>query len=233
MSIYRWQVVAAPFLALALCRSGHATANCTYGPHEYKIVSAGMSPDHRFSIRAHGEGEGGYDNFHLYLFAEPAHKKIGPLEEVTDNLDTCADAIKAEWSRDSQHVSVSWRIAHHSDRIALYRIANRRAYPVAVPSVVDEAMKSLHASLKPFVGDNSDIHEFQWLTPTRFEVTEDSSAWVSDPKRYKDLAGSFFDNDGKPDPDSGKVVEEFGGMMTCELAAGDKCRVVSVHPGTL
>ena len=37
-------------------------------------------------------------------------KKIGPLEEIKDNLDTGADAFYAKWSSDSKEVAIRYRI---------------------------------------------------------------------------------------------------------------------------
>ena len=47
--------------------SVRATSNYEYGPDEYVTVSNGISPDGKFAVTAHGGGELGYDNFHLYL----------------------------------------------------------------------------------------------------------------------------------------------------------------------
>jgi hypothetical protein len=78
-----------------------ATSNYEYGPDEYVTVSNGISPDGKFAITAHGGGELGYDNFHLYLTDANTGKKIGPLEEIKETLDTGADAFAAKWSKDS------------------------------------------------------------------------------------------------------------------------------------
>ena len=44
-----------------------ATSNYEYGPDEYVTVANGISPDERYAITAHGGGQLGYDNFHLYF----------------------------------------------------------------------------------------------------------------------------------------------------------------------
>src|SRR5712664_244625 len=79
-----------------------ATSNYEYGPDEYVTVSNGISPDGKFAITAHGRGGLGYDDFQLYLTDAITGKKIGPLEEITETLDTGADAFAARWSKDSQ-----------------------------------------------------------------------------------------------------------------------------------
>ena len=73
-----------------------ATANHEYGPNEYVTVSNSMSPDGKFAITAHGGGELGYDNFHLYLTDVITGKHIGRLEEVKETLDTGANAFAAK-----------------------------------------------------------------------------------------------------------------------------------------
>src|ERR1051326_4798467 len=88
------------FFIIGIC-SAFATSNYEYKKKEYVIISNGTSPDKKFSIKAHGEGGDGYDNFHLYLFNETNKKKTGPLTEIVDNLDTGADAFAAKWSEDS------------------------------------------------------------------------------------------------------------------------------------
>ncbi len=69
----------AVFAAAAL-----ATSNYDYKPGEYVTVSGGKSPDGRYLIAAHGEGELGYDNWHVYLMDAVTGKRIGPLEEIKD-----------------------------------------------------------------------------------------------------------------------------------------------------
>jgi len=63
-----------------------ATSNYQYGPDECVTVSNGISPDGKFAITAHGGGELGYDDFHLYLTNAITGKKIGPLEEIKETL---------------------------------------------------------------------------------------------------------------------------------------------------
>ena len=44
-----------------------ATSNYEYGPDEYVTIAKGFSPDGKYAITAHGEGELGDENFHLFL----------------------------------------------------------------------------------------------------------------------------------------------------------------------
>lgn len=118
----------------ALISSAYATSNHEYRPDEFVVIENGKSPNGQYAIAAHGEGELGYDNFHLYLMDGKTGKKIGPLEEVTETLDTGADAFEAKWSPDSLQVSISYRIDRHASVIIRYRIENRRAYRLSGPS---------------------------------------------------------------------------------------------------
>jgi dipeptidyl aminopeptidase/acylaminoacyl peptidase len=108
--------------------SALATSNYEYQPGEYVTVSGGKSPDGRYLIATHGEGDLGYDNWHVYLMDAQTGRKIGPLEEITDPLDTAADAYAAKWSPDSTKVAVTYRAERHIAVTIVYRIANRRAY---------------------------------------------------------------------------------------------------------
>ena len=111
-------------LLLFAVSSACATSNYEYGPHEYVTVSNGISPDGKLAITAHGGGELGYDNFHLYLTDATSGKKIGPLEEIVDTLDTGADAFAAKWSSDSQQVTIVYRVDHHARPLKQFHIAS-------------------------------------------------------------------------------------------------------------
>jgi hypothetical protein len=116
--------------------SAYATSNYTYKPDEYVVIVDGRSPDGRYTIASHGDGEDGYENFHLYLMDATKGKRIGPLEEIKDTLDTGADAFYAKWSADSSQVSITYRVDRHVAVMVRYRIANRRAYRIDGPKQV-------------------------------------------------------------------------------------------------
>jgi hypothetical protein len=65
----------AAFLAFAAA-SARATDSHDYARDEYAIIDGGLAPNKRISLASHGEGEGGVENFHIWLMAEPAHRKI-------------------------------------------------------------------------------------------------------------------------------------------------------------
>ena len=104
---------------------------------EYVVIEGGLSPDHKYSIAAHGGGELGYDHFHIYLMNAVTGKKIGPLEEIKDALDTGADAFYAKWSANSTEVAIRYRIDRREALEVRYRIGNGRAVLVKDPSKSD------------------------------------------------------------------------------------------------
>lgn len=112
-----------PMLALA-------TSNYEYGADEYVTITKGLSPDGRFAITAHGKGEYGYGNFHLYLTDAVTGRRIGPLEEVDPILDTEAGAFGAIWSKDSSSVTIVWRWSRHDPfKSIAYQISPKGASP--------------------------------------------------------------------------------------------------------
>jgi hypothetical protein len=122
---------------LWIAPEARATSNYTYRAGEYVTVNGGRSPDGKYAVATHGEGDLGYDNFHVYLMDGTAGKKIGPLEEVAkDPLDTGADAYYAKWSADSTEVSITYREDRHKAVKIVYLIKKGRAYRVSGPSEV-------------------------------------------------------------------------------------------------
>ena len=123
-----------PFLLLAATLSlstlARATDNYEYGPNEYVTVAQGLSPDGKYAITTHGEGDLGYDYFHVYLTDARTGQKVGPLEEIKDVLDTGAGAYAARWTPDSSAVTIIWRVSRQAPVFSItYRVQNRRAIP--------------------------------------------------------------------------------------------------------
>lgn len=134
--------------------SALATWNYEYGADEYVTIANGISPDRKIAITAHGKGELGYENFHLYLTDAGTGKKIGPLEEIKEFLDSGAGAFGAQWSRDGQQVTIVWRVDRHEPLKAIsYRIARRRAEKIKGPFDVKDgdALEKLY--IKECSGD--------------------------------------------------------------------------------
>ena len=120
-----------------LMPSANATSNYTYKAGEYVTIVDGRSPNGQYSVAAHGDGVDGYEHFHIYLMDAKTGKKIGPLEEIKNNLDTGADAFYAQWSPDSRQVSITWRIDRREALVVRYRIEAGRAYRVSGPTKAD------------------------------------------------------------------------------------------------
>ena len=108
--------------------SALATSNYEYGRDEYVTVATGISPNGQYAITAHGGGNLGYDNFHLYLTDVRTGKNFGPLSEIIETLDTGANAFSAKWSGNSKNVIIIYRVDRHAPLKAVkYRIVGRRA----------------------------------------------------------------------------------------------------------
>lgn len=114
-----------------------ATSNYEYKADEYVTIANGRSPNGQYAIAAHGQGDLGYDNFHIYLMRGNG-KRIGPLEEIKETLDTGANAFCAKWSDNSQQVTVIYRVSRQEPLKAVtYRIGDGRAYILQGPSEVN------------------------------------------------------------------------------------------------
>ena len=118
--------------------AAQATSNYDYKPDEYVTIVDGRSPDGHYAVAAHGEGDLGYDNFHIYLMDGQTGRRIGPLEEIRDTLDTGADAFYAKWSSDARQVSITYRVDRHVAMMIRYRIEHRRAYLISGPTQVEK-----------------------------------------------------------------------------------------------
>ncbi|MEP6671550.1 MAG: hypothetical protein ABJF10_20475 [Chthoniobacter sp.] len=112
-----------------------ATSTYEYGANEYVTIEKGLSPDRKYAITAHGGSEAREERFHIYLTDAVTGKKIGPLEEIGEFLDTGADAYCAKWSKDSDQVTIIYRIDRHEPlKVYSYHIANRRASLIKGPT---------------------------------------------------------------------------------------------------
>jgi len=139
-------------LLLIVSTTALATFNYEYGSDEYVTISNGISPDRKLAITTHGEGEMGYDNFHLYLFNAATGKKIGPLEEIVEILDTGAGAFSAKWSNDSSEVTIVYRVDRHAPLKSItYRFSKGRAIPTTRQpmDVTDDKLIQLWQNSKP------------------------------------------------------------------------------------
>ena len=218
-------VVAAP-LALAAAPA-RATSEHDYAGGEYAIIRDGLSPDKRLSLAAHGDGEGGHGKFHVWLMAEPAHRRIMRLDDIgsENNLDTAPDAYHAQWSADSRHVAVGFRFDRYQVQLNIYNIENHRAYLVRGPGLFKEVTS------RSIVNDDDvrrSIPEIEWTGPQRFVLRENHLFKTADPGFVRMLGryGKVTDK-----LDDGHMMIEFAAEADCVLLPGNRYRVVDLRVG--
>jgi hypothetical protein len=143
-----------------------ATAEYDYGVDEFVTIQKGMSPDHKYAITAHGGSEDRDEFLRIFLTNAVTGKKIGPLEEIKEHLDTAPEAYAAKWSKDSQEVTIVWRIDRHEPlRVVVYHIADGRAKAIKGPTNANKEETNLWAKLCG--GDHPAPPEKAWGTPIK------------------------------------------------------------------
>jgi hypothetical protein len=219
-------LVAAAPLALAAAPV-RATSEHDYAGDEYAIIRDGLSPDKVMSLAAHGEGEGGHGNFHVWLMAEPAHRRIMRLDDIgsENNLDTAPDAYHSQWSADSRHVAVGFRFDRHQVQLNIYNIENRRAYLVRGPGLFKEVTS------RNIVNDDDvrrSIPEIEWKGPRRFVLRENHLFKTAD-AGFVRMLGRYGKVTDKLD--DGHMMVEFAAEADCALLPGNRYRVVDLRVG--
>jgi hypothetical protein len=217
------------------CTAGPADATATraYDKADYPVIDGGEAPNKRLALAAHGNGELGNEGFHLYLMAEPGHRRLAKLDSIDSNntLDWAPDAFHALWAADSGHVAIFFRSSRHELTMLIYAVRNGRGHLVGGPALLDQMMKGAALSARDF-RLREDVTELTWLDATRFTLKE--RGVVSFEKA--DLAaklGAF----GKAQQDAGggnatdTTFVEFSVEAAGELAAGDNYRVRGLKPG--
>jgi hypothetical protein len=207
----------------------HATSEHTYKKNEYLVIEGGRAPNKLLSIGSHGNGEGGLDAFHLYLMAEPAHRKIARLPGIgpDDVLDTAPDAYGARWTPDSRHVAVGFRSDRHIAEVRLYRIRDRTAQLIAVPDLLRRVIENAPISYPEYAARRLELY---WLDPTKFRLEETSALRVgSSGPTLARILGRFGREPAEQNP--AWPVVEFSAEAVCELIPGGKYRVVELRPG--
>jgi hypothetical protein len=202
-----------------------ATDTHDYAQDEYAVIGDGLSPDKRLALAAHGDGDGGSENFHVWLMAEPAHRRIAVLDDIgsSNNLDTGPGAYHADWSKDSRQVAVSFRSNRHVLQLNLHRIEGRRAHLVLGPSLFREVTSRE-------VGANDDLRRsgaaIEWRGPRRFVLREHRLFLTSDPG-FARMLGSYGRVTDKAG-DGGSFVE-FSAEADCLLMPGNRYRIVDLR----
>jgi hypothetical protein len=245
----RSRLRAAVALGLAFVAHAGATAMYDYKPGEFLVIDGGTSPDKKFSIVS-GENKAG--GFGVYLRDAHTKKLIGQLEEVATGLDSAPDAYHAHWAPDSKHVGITSRADRHWADNAIYRIENRRAYPVKTPELLCHAVpefcqltKELGGALtedqiyaedtvgKPWKARQNSSYSaiVKWISPTRFVVSEESQ-WQVRERDPSATLGQYGEAEKEDESDESAALYHvwFDAEGECELLPGDKSRVLSTQP---
>jgi hypothetical protein len=223
------RIISAMLAALLLLATASARATDTheYAKDEYAIIRDGLAPDRQKSLASHGDGDGGSENFHVWLMGEPAHRRIAALADIgsNNNLDTGPEAYHAFWSADSRHVAVWFRSGRHVAELNLYSIEGRRAHPVTGLSLFNEASGR-------DVGRSDDIREsfseIIWQGPKRFVLREHRLFLTKDPGFARRL-GAYAKETDKAD--DGRIFVKFSAEADCLLMPGNRYRVVDLGAG--
>jgi hypothetical protein len=218
--------VLAASLALAIAPV-RATENHEYANDEYAIIRDGLAPNERVSLASHGEGEFGDGNFHVWLMAEPAHRRIAPLADIgsSNNLDTGPKAYHAFWSPDSRRVAIGFRSDRQIVELNLYRVEGRRAHLVLGPDLFHDV-----TSREPGRGDHMrrSVPEIEWRSPRHFRLKENRLFLTADPGFARRL-GRFGRITDKLD--DGRVSVEFSAEADCVMMPGNRYRIIDLRVG--
>jgi hypothetical protein len=218
-----WAAVTA-MLVLAVSPAG-ATSSHEYAKDEYAVISDGLAPNQRLSLASHGEGELGDGNFHVWLMAEPSHRRIMALANInsSNNLDTGPDAYYAQWSADSRRVAVSFRHQRHEMQLNIYNIEGRRAHLISGPTPFRDVTGRE-------VGRGADIRngttEITWTGPRRFKLLQRYLIKTTDPGFMRMLGK--YGNVASREAD-GAMFVEFAAEADCEIMPGHRYRIVDLR----
>jgi hypothetical protein len=220
----------AAFLALAVTPA-RATDEHDYAKDEYAIIRDGLAPNGQMSLASHADsqsdGHGIGHNFHVWLMAEPAHRRLARLPDIGPEafLDTGPHAYQAVWSADSRHVAVNFRSDRHVLELNLYAIENRRADLISGSTLFRDV------SSRDVGRDENYGYRVAWITwtgPRRFLLREQHTFHVPDASALRKL-GAY----GKvaSTRDDGTLMVEFSAEADCVLVAGHRYRIVDLRVG--
>jgi hypothetical protein len=219
------RILLATFAALLAIAPAHATDNHQYAKGEYAIIREGLAPNKRLSLASHGEGEFGDTNFHVWLMAEPTHRKIVSLAGIgsDNNLDTGPNAYRAQWSADSRRVAVSFRRERHAIQLNVYNIEARRAHLISGPSLFRDVTSR-------DIGRQEDVRrstpEITWAGPNRFKLLERYLIKTSDPG-FVPMLGKYGRISSREA--DGAIFAEFAAEADCEIISGNRYRIVGLR----
>jgi hypothetical protein len=220
----------AAFLALATAPAC-ATDEHDYARDEYAIIRDGLAPNKQMSLASHADpesdGHGIGHNFHVWLMAEPAHRKLARLPAIGPQalLDTGPNAYRTYWSADSRHVAVNYRSGRHELELNLYRIENRRARLISGPSLFKDVTS------RNVGKDDYSWRSVAWITwsgPRRFLLRENRLFQPSDPG-FARMLGAWGKVTKKLD--DGRELVEFSAEADCVVLPGNRYRIVDLRVG--
>ena len=218
------RIAVAALLMLAISPA-HATDSHDYAKDEYAIISDGMAPNKRLALASHAEGDGGAFNFHVWLMAEPSHRKIMALADIgsSNNLDTGPDSYHAQWSADSRRVAVSFRRERHEMQLNIYNIEGRRAHLISGPTPFKDVTSR-------DVGRQEDIRngttEITWTGRSRFKLLQRYLIKTRDPGFMRMLGKYGKISSSEAD---GAIFAEFAAEADCEIMPGNRYHIVDLR----
>jgi hypothetical protein len=205
-----------------------ATAEHKYGKGEYAIILGGKAPNGKLSVAAHGEGDTGSDKFHVYLMAEPGHRKLMTLDNVSEDniLDSAPDAFHAAWSADSRYLAVSFRSERHIVTLNIYAVDGAKAKLLEGPDLFRDVTGRTVDSAND-LDMRSSVPEFTWAAPRRFHLT-DYRVFVTEDTKLADKLGPLAKIINR---DGGRNMIEFSVEADGELLPDGKIRMGKPQPG--
>jgi hypothetical protein len=218
--------VLAAMLALGVFPA-RATDEHTYGRDEYAVIRDGLAPNKRISLASHGDGEGGNENFHVWLMSEPAHRRVARLGDIGSRgiLDTGPKAYYAFWSADSRYVAVTYRSERHVVEFELYAIEGHHARRVSGPSLFKDVTSRE-------VGREEDqrrgVPEVEWKGKSRFLLKESRLFLTGEPGFAKMLGAYGRIRDKR---DDGSFFVEFSAEADCMVLQDGGYRIVDLRVG--
>ncbi len=222
------RAILAVVVTLAALSPACATSEHDYAKGEYAVILDGRAPNGKLSVAVHGEGEGGHDRFHAYLMAEPGHRRLVTLDDITsdNNLDTAPDAYHAFWSPDSRYVAVGFRSDRHVVTLNFYAVDGARARLIDTPDLFRD-LTGRRIDPKTDGDMRVAVPSLTWLAAGRFRFS-DYRLFVMDDGKLADKLGSF----GKATKmNDGRMTIQFAAEADVTLVRGDRLQVSKPHPG--
>jgi hypothetical protein len=218
--------VLAAVITLGLAPAG-ATDSHDYAPDEYAIIRDGLAPSKRMSLASHGADENFKGEFHVWLMAEPAHRKLARLPGIGPNgiLDTGPNAYHAFWSADSRHVAVTYRSERHVVEFELYGTEGGRARRFSGPSLFKDVTSR---DVRRGEDQRRGVPQFEWKGNGRFLFRE-SRLFVTSDAGFLRMLGRYGRIGEKRD--DGSFFVEFSAEADCILVPGNRYRIVDLRVG--